>query len=272
MRLTGSIRASTLGCRSRERHRHSHGGELRQSSSVTTRFSRRCATFRATTGSCSSARTSAAAPKILCSTRLRPLAFATASRFAKTYPTRNCRSLWREPKPASFFPGAKAPASLSSNPCSPTRPSAVYEDAEMGSRVFVNEHTGRLLKHDNLAAQLKDFVESSAQYEPRKWVMENGVDCVASSRTLKRGFETGTRFRAAGNGPRTSPRCAGAPIRSTTTRRMPSGCAPATKTSKSHCCCGMMGIGHCCYAAAFLSRYVLKRCSQMWRTERLFGS
>jgi glycosyltransferase involved in cell wall biosynthesis len=63
-------------------------------------------------------------------------------------------------------------------------PVAVYEDAEMGSRVFVNEHTGRLLKHDNLAAQLKDFVGFSAQYEPRKWVMENGVDCVASSRTL----------------------------------------------------------------------------------------
>jgi hypothetical protein len=63
-------------------------------------------------------------------------------------------------------------------------PVGLYEDSEVGSRVFVNEHTGRLLKHDNLAAQLKDFVEASAQYEPRKWVMENGVDCVASSRTL----------------------------------------------------------------------------------------
>jgi glycosyltransferase involved in cell wall biosynthesis len=63
-------------------------------------------------------------------------------------------------------------------------PVAVYEDAEMGSRVFINDRTGRLLKHNNLAAQLRDFVESSAQYEPRKWVMENGVDCVASSRIL----------------------------------------------------------------------------------------
>jgi hypothetical protein len=35
-----------------------------------------------------------------------------------------------------------------------------------------------------LASQLKDFVESSVRYEPRKWVMENGVDCVSSSRTL----------------------------------------------------------------------------------------
>lgn len=63
-------------------------------------------------------------------------------------------------------------------------PVAVYEDAEMGSRAFVNEHTGRLLRHDNLAAQLKDFVESSARCEPRKWVDQNGVGCVASSQTL----------------------------------------------------------------------------------------
>jgi glycosyltransferase involved in cell wall biosynthesis len=63
-------------------------------------------------------------------------------------------------------------------------PVGVYENAEMGSRVFINEHTGRLLRHDHLAAQLKDFVESSARYEPRTWVMENGVDCVASSHTL----------------------------------------------------------------------------------------
>jgi glycosyltransferase involved in cell wall biosynthesis len=63
-------------------------------------------------------------------------------------------------------------------------PVGVYEDAQVGSRVFVNEHTGRLLRHNGLAAQLKEFVAASAQYEPRKWVMENGVDCIASSRVL----------------------------------------------------------------------------------------
>jgi hypothetical protein len=63
-------------------------------------------------------------------------------------------------------------------------PVGLYEDAEVGSRVFINEKTGRLLRHDHLAAQLKDFVESSAQFEPRKWVVENGIDCVSSSRTL----------------------------------------------------------------------------------------
>jgi glycosyltransferase involved in cell wall biosynthesis len=65
-------------------------------------------------------------------------------------------------------------------------PVGLYEDAEIGSRVFINQHTGRLLRHNHLAAQLKDFVESSAQYEPRKWVMENGVDCVSSSQTLNK--------------------------------------------------------------------------------------
>lgn len=63
-------------------------------------------------------------------------------------------------------------------------PVGVYADAEIGSRAFVNEHTGRLLQHQNLAAQLKEFVESSAKYEPRKWVMENGVGCLASSEML----------------------------------------------------------------------------------------
>jgi hypothetical protein len=68
-------------------------------------------------------------------------------------------------------------------------PVGIYEDAEMGSRGFVNEHTGRLLRHGNLAAQLKDFVESSAQYEPRRWVMENGIGCVASSQTLNQALK-----------------------------------------------------------------------------------
>ena len=63
-------------------------------------------------------------------------------------------------------------------------PVGLYEDAEVGSRVFIHSQTGRLLRHDHLAAQLKDFVESSARYEPRTWVMENGVGCVASSGTL----------------------------------------------------------------------------------------
>jgi len=68
-------------------------------------------------------------------------------------------------------------------------PVGLYEDAEVGSRAFVNEHTGRLLQHHDLATQLKDFVESSGEYEPRKWVLENGVDCVSSSQTLNQALK-----------------------------------------------------------------------------------
>ena len=63
-------------------------------------------------------------------------------------------------------------------------PVGLYEDAEVGSKVFVNDQTGRLLQHHHLAAQLKDFVECSAKYEPRRWVMENQVSCLGSSEIL----------------------------------------------------------------------------------------
>jgi glycosyltransferase involved in cell wall biosynthesis len=65
-------------------------------------------------------------------------------------------------------------------------PVGLFEDAEIGSRVFIGPQTGRLLRHENLAAQIKDFVESSAQCQPRKWALDNGVDCVASSQKLNR--------------------------------------------------------------------------------------
>ena len=63
-------------------------------------------------------------------------------------------------------------------------PVGLFADAEIGSRVFLNEQTGRLLRHGNLAAQIREFVASSAQFQPRKWAVENGIDCVSSSRTL----------------------------------------------------------------------------------------
>jgi glycosyltransferase involved in cell wall biosynthesis len=70
-------------------------------------------------------------------------------------------------------------------------PVGVYADAEVGSRVFVNNHTGRLLQHDGLARQLVEFVRDSAKYEPRKWVTENGVDCIASSAVLNDALKQG---------------------------------------------------------------------------------
>ena len=70
-------------------------------------------------------------------------------------------------------------------------PVAVYEDAQVGSRAFVNEHTGKLLRKDGLGAQLEEFVEASAKYEPRQWVTENGVDCIASSAVLNEALKKG---------------------------------------------------------------------------------
>ncbi|SEB47442.1 glycosyltransferase [Terriglobus roseus] len=63
-------------------------------------------------------------------------------------------------------------------------PVGMLEHAEIGSRVFITPETGRLLKPAALGAQLTDFVNTSHAYEPRRWVEENGVGCLASSATL----------------------------------------------------------------------------------------
>jgi hypothetical protein len=63
-------------------------------------------------------------------------------------------------------------------------PVGVYRDAEVGSRAFINQHTGRLLEHHGLGTQLSQFVQQSAGYEPRKWALENSLACRSSSKTL----------------------------------------------------------------------------------------
>jgi len=65
-------------------------------------------------------------------------------------------------------------------------PVGVYEDAIVGSRVFINEHTGRLFRRDSLGAQLRDFLAGAGSYEPRKWALENGLCCHGSTATLNR--------------------------------------------------------------------------------------
>ena len=49
-------------------------------------------------------------------------------------------------------------------------PSGMFQDAEVGSRVFINEHTGRFLTDENLGAQLMDFIANAGKYSPRKWM------------------------------------------------------------------------------------------------------
>ncbi|MGH7173684.1 MAG: glycosyltransferase [Gemmataceae bacterium] len=62
-------------------------------------------------------------------------------------------------------------------------PAALLENAEIGSRVFINPSTGRLLREGNLAAQLMEFLAESDRYSPRAWAEEH-ISCFRSSACL----------------------------------------------------------------------------------------
>ena len=63
-------------------------------------------------------------------------------------------------------------------------PVGIYHDAVIGSRRYINEHTGRFLQHDNLAEQLMEFIANARHYAPRKWALENRIDCQGSTTVL----------------------------------------------------------------------------------------
>lgn len=64
-------------------------------------------------------------------------------------------------------------------------PVAVYEDAVIGSRAFINEITGKLLAHDHLDEQLVRFVAEAAagRYAPRQWADAN-ISCFQSCHVM----------------------------------------------------------------------------------------
>jgi glycosyltransferase involved in cell wall biosynthesis len=62
-------------------------------------------------------------------------------------------------------------------------PVGILEDAEIGSRVFINEQTGRFLQHHNLGIQLMDFITEAQRYSPREWAEQN-ISCFKSTKTL----------------------------------------------------------------------------------------
>jgi hypothetical protein len=62
-------------------------------------------------------------------------------------------------------------------------PAALLAGAEIGSRVFVNAQTGRLLREDDLARELTAFLAEAAGYQPRAWALEH-LSCLRSSRVL----------------------------------------------------------------------------------------
>jgi glycosyltransferase involved in cell wall biosynthesis len=62
-------------------------------------------------------------------------------------------------------------------------PAALLDGARIGSRVFLYEETGRLLRPGHLAHDLTAFVREAERYEPRRWA-EGRIDCVTSTRAL----------------------------------------------------------------------------------------
>ncbi len=65
-------------------------------------------------------------------------------------------------------------------------PVGLMEDAIVGSIAYVNEHTGVLLKYRHLGKQLSDFIARADSFSPRRWVMENDISCLGSSKLLNR--------------------------------------------------------------------------------------
>jgi glycosyltransferase involved in cell wall biosynthesis len=62
-------------------------------------------------------------------------------------------------------------------------PVALLQDAVIGSRVFINEQTGRLLDERNLAHELTDFIANANRYQPRAWAEAN-ISCWRSTQIL----------------------------------------------------------------------------------------
>jgi glycosyltransferase involved in cell wall biosynthesis len=62
-------------------------------------------------------------------------------------------------------------------------PAALLHNAEIGSRSFINDATGRLLHDGDLAAQLVDFLAEAERYSPRAWAQEH-ISCFQSSARL----------------------------------------------------------------------------------------
>ena len=62
-------------------------------------------------------------------------------------------------------------------------PAALLQEAGIGSRVFINEQTGRFLDGKNLTRDLTDCVRHADCYQPRLWAEQN-ITCRHSSRIL----------------------------------------------------------------------------------------
>lgn len=62
-------------------------------------------------------------------------------------------------------------------------PAGLYRDAYNGSRSFINDETGMLLDHADLARQLSRFLEHHASYRARAWAEAN-ISCYRSTERM----------------------------------------------------------------------------------------
>lgn len=63
-------------------------------------------------------------------------------------------------------------------------PVGLFADAVIGSKSYVNEQTGCLFTRGNVVQELRGFINNHEQFQPRKWVLENGISYVESTKIL----------------------------------------------------------------------------------------
>ena len=63
-------------------------------------------------------------------------------------------------------------------------PVGIFANANIGSKFYINEQTGRLFQSNNIADQITEFVELYQNYSPRKYVIDNNISCMGSTKIL----------------------------------------------------------------------------------------
>jgi glycosyltransferase involved in cell wall biosynthesis len=63
-------------------------------------------------------------------------------------------------------------------------PAGILANAELGSRKYVNDSTGALLRESHLSEDIMRLLERAPSMSPRRWVMEQDISCHGSTRIL----------------------------------------------------------------------------------------
>ena len=63
-------------------------------------------------------------------------------------------------------------------------PVALFDEAIIGSKVFLNPCTGMLLQRRHAAAQMTTFLARQKEYTPRAWINEHNLSCFGSTEIL----------------------------------------------------------------------------------------